>query len=134
MTRTIDQTLAAITDAYRQNVDRLRSGPVFRSLAAILFTLLVIILWQAAVETGLVSRLFVAAPAQAFGVIVERAEAGTLWTTIGATAQRMGAGWIVGVAAAMLLGAAIGNSQVAHQFLSPTLEFFRPLPASAIIP
>ena len=33
-----------------------------------------------------------------------------------------------------MLGAAIGNSQVAHQFLSPTLEFFRPLPASAVIP
>jgi sulfonate transport system permease protein len=106
----------------------------YKVLAAIVFTLLVIALWQAAVETGVANRLFVAAPANAFGVIVERAEAGSLWTTIGATAQRLGAGWMVAVAVAILLGAAIGNSQVAYQFLSPTLEFFRPLPASAVIP
>ena len=103
-------------------------------LAAIAFTLLVIALWQAAVETGVANRLFVAAPANAFGVMVERAEAGSLWTTVGATAQRLAAGWVVAVAVAVLLGAAIGNSQVAHELLSPTLEFFRPLPASAVIP
>jgi sulfonate transport system permease protein len=106
----------------------------YKVIAAIIFTLLVIALWQAAVDTGVANRLFVAAPANAFGVIVERAEAGSLWTTIGATAQRLGAGWMVAVAVAILLGAAIGNSQVAYQFLSPTLEFFRPLPASAVIP
>jgi sulfonate transport system permease protein len=107
---------------------------IYKSLAAIVFTVLVIALWQAAVDGGLVNRIFVAAPLHAFEVIVERAENGSLWTTAGATAQRMFSGWIVAVVVAMLLGAAIGNSQVAHQFLSPTLEFFRPLPASAVIP
>ena len=110
------------------------SRPIYKSLAAIAFTLLVIALWQAIVDSGLVSRVFVAAPLHAFEVIVERAENGSLWTTVAATAQRMFSGWIVAVIVAMLLGAAIGNSQVAHQFLSPTLEFFRPLPASAVIP
>jgi ABC-type nitrate/sulfonate/bicarbonate transport system permease component len=107
---------------------------IYNSLAAIVFTVLVIALWQAAVDGGLVNRIFVAAPLHAFEVIVERAENGSLWTTAGATGQRMFSGWIVAVVVAMLLGAAIGNSQVAHQFLSPTLEFFRPLPASAVIP
>ncbi len=107
---------------------------IYKSLAAVVFTLLVIALWQAAVDSGLVNRIFVAAPLHAFEVIVERAEDGSLWTTAGATAQRMLSGWTVAVVVAMLLGAAIGNSQVAHQFLSPTLEFFRPLPASAVIP
>ena len=36
----------------------------YKVLAAIVFTLLVIALWQAAVETGVANRLFVAAPAQ----------------------------------------------------------------------
>jgi ABC-type nitrate/sulfonate/bicarbonate transport system permease component len=107
---------------------------IYKSLAAIVFTMLVIALWQAAVDSGLVNRIFVAAPLHAFEVIVERAENGSLWTTAGATAQRMFSGWIAAVVVAMLLGAAIGNSQVAHQFFSPTLEFFRPLPASAVIP
>jgi ABC-type nitrate/sulfonate/bicarbonate transport system permease component len=106
----------------------------FKVAAAVAFTLLIIVLWQAAVATGLANRLFVAAPVNAFGVMVERAETGSLWAAIGATAQRLGAGWIVAVVVAVLLGAAIGNWKTAHEFLSPTLEFFRPLPASAVIP
>ena len=34
----------------------------------------------------------------------------------------------------VVLGAAIGSSGTARDYLGPTLEFFRPLPASAIIP
>jgi sulfonate transport system permease protein len=110
------------------------SRTIHKNLGAIAFTLLVIVLWQAIVDSGLVNRIFVAAPLHAFDVIVERVGSGSLWTTVVATAQRMFSGWIVAVVVAMLLGAAIGNSQIAHQFLSPTLEFFRPLPASAVIP
>lgn len=104
------------------------------SVAAAAFTLLVLALWQFVVEAGLVNRLFLAAPTQAFAAIAERAWSGTLWSAVLDTAQRMAAGWIVAVLTAILLGAAIGNSKLAHQFLSPTLEFFRPLPASAVIP
>jgi sulfonate transport system permease protein len=130
----ISEGLAPIAGAARRSIDRLVTAGIHKGLAAIAFTLLVIALWQAAVQVGLVNRLFVAAPLQAFDVIVERAEAGSLWTTLAATAQRLGLGWITAVVVAMLLGAAIGNSRVAHQFLAPTLEFFRPLPASAVIP
>jgi len=105
-----------------------------RALAAILFTLLVFVVWQAAIDSGLVNRIFVAAPLSAIDVIAERAANGTLWTTTAATAQRLLAGWIAAVGIAMLLGTAVGNSRAAHQYLSPTLEFFRPLPASAVIP
>jgi ABC-type nitrate/sulfonate/bicarbonate transport system permease component len=110
-------------------------SPAARNVAAATaFTLLVIVLWQVVVEAGLVNRLFLAAPSQAFAVIVERAWSGTLWTAILDTAQRMAAGWVLAVLLAMALGIAIGNSKSANQFLSPTLEFFRPLPASAVIP
>ena len=105
-----------------------------RGFAAVLFTLLVLAVWQAAVGGGFVSRVFVAAPLSALGVIVERSEDGSLWIAMAATAQRMLAGWIAAVAIAMLLGIAVGNSRAAHQYLSPMLEFFRPLPASAVIP
>lgn len=49
------------------------SPAIRNSAAAIVFTLLVVALWQAVVEAGLVNRLFLAAPSQAFAVIVERA-------------------------------------------------------------
>ena len=105
-----------------------------RGAAAALFTLLVFALWQAAVDGKLISRVFVAAPLSAFEVIIERAANGSLFTAIAATAQRLFAGWIAAVAIAMALGTAIGNSRAAYEYLAPTLEFFRPLPASAVIP
>jgi sulfonate transport system permease protein len=110
------------------------SPAVFKAIAATAFTILILALWQAAVQMGVVNRLFVAAPTQAFNVIVERAEDGSLWTTIAATGQRMFTGWAAAIAVAMALGIAVGNSETAHQYLSPMLEFFRPLPASAVIP
>jgi sulfonate transport system permease protein len=110
------------------------SPAIRNTAAAAAFTLFVLALWQFVVEAGLVNRLFLAAPSQAFAAIAERAGSGTLWSAIFDTAQRMMAGWVVAVLVALLLGTAIGNSEVAHQYLSPTLEFFRPLPASAVIP
>lgn len=110
------------------------TGTLSRGLAAVVFTLLLFALWQIVVESGLVSRTFVAAPLSAFEVIVERATNGTLWAAIGATAQRLFAGWVAGVVLALLIGTAVGNSQRAREYLGPTLEFFRPLPASAVIP
>lgn len=107
---------------------------LFNIAATIGFTLLVLLIWQFAVDSGLVNRLFLATPVQAFGVLFERAQSGTLWLAILDTAQRMTLGWTLAVVSALVLGTLIGNSQAAHQLLSPTLEFFRPLPASAVIP
>jgi ABC-type nitrate/sulfonate/bicarbonate transport system permease component len=43
-------------------------------------------------------------------------------------------GWLLASLLGVLLGAAIGSSRTAREFLNPMLEFMRPLPASAIIP
>ncbi len=51
-----------------------------------------------------------------------------------ATIERMFWGWLVASLVGIVLGAAIGISANLRDFLGPTLEFLRPLPASAIIP
>lgn len=43
-------------------------------------------------------------------------------------------GWICASLVGIFLGALIGSSKSARSYLVPTLEFIRPLPASAIIP
>jgi sulfonate transport system permease protein len=43
-------------------------------------------------------------------------------------------GWALACVLGIVIGAAIGSSAVARDVLEPTLEFLRPLPASAIIP
>lgn len=59
---------------------------------------------------------------------------GDLWAATGATCLRMVERWAAASCLVVLLGAAIARSAAAPAYLQPLLEFFRPLPASAIIP
>jgi ABC-type nitrate/sulfonate/bicarbonate transport system permease component len=43
-------------------------------------------------------------------------------------------GWALASLAGVVLGAAIGFSRAVRETLEPTLEFMRPLPASAVVP
>jgi ABC-type nitrate/sulfonate/bicarbonate transport system permease component len=67
-------------------------------------------------------------------VLGERFADGSIWPSIGATSLRMLFGWAFASLLGVVAGAAIGSSAMARDFLEPTLEFLRPLPASAVIP
>ena len=43
-------------------------------------------------------------------------------------------GWLVASIFGVALGALVGSSRAAREYVAPTLEFLRPLPASAVIP
>lgn len=108
-----------------------RMGAAF---GAILFTTLVMIVWYLVVRYQLVNPIFVADPLAAITVLVENAREGVLWTSIGETSRRMIFGWAAASIVGIALGALIGSSRLAQELLLPTLEVFRPLPASAVIP
>ncbi len=103
-------------------------------LPPLLFALGLIALWQAVCELRLVSPVFLPAPTRAFGELWTRALDGTLWTPLLATTRRMVLGWFLASLAGVALGAAIGLTPAVRDLLEPTLEFLRPLPASAMIP
>src|SRR5208283_4323683 len=50
------------------------------------------------------------------------------------TVQHMIGGWLVASIFGVALGALVGSSKAAREYIAPTLEFLRPLPASAVIP
>lgn len=106
----------------------------FYAAAAALFALALLGLWQLSSEFGLISPIFFPPPSRAFSELVSRLADGTAWPSIGATCLRMLWGWFVASLLGIVLGAAIGSSRLTREFLEPTLEFIRPLPASAVIP
>ena len=59
---------------------------------------------------------------------------GTLFDQLLQTVQRMLLGWLLASLIGIVIGALIGLSKPARAYLGPTLEFLRPLPASAVIP
>jgi sulfonate transport system permease protein len=104
------------------------------NLAALGFALSLLIAWQLLADTHLVSPIFFPSPLRALAVLQRRLADGSLWLPLAATALRMIVGWLLASAVGIVLGAAIGSSSLARDLLNPTLEFIRPLPASAVIP
>ena len=91
-------------------------------------------LWAVAAAQGWVSRVFVPSPQAAWQSLAEGWAAGDLDLATRATVARMLQGWLLASVAGVLLGALIGASRALREWVGPTLEFVRPLPASAVLP
>jgi len=103
----------------------LGSGAVFLALLA---------LWWAASHGGWISRVFLPTPEATAASLREGLDGGELWSFTLATTLRMLEGWLLASVLGVALGALIGVSATARSYLQPTLEFIRPLPASALLP
>jgi ABC-type nitrate/sulfonate/bicarbonate transport system permease component len=97
-------------------------------LAALLAT------WSVASHGGWVSAVFLPTPMAAVHSLRDGWLGGELASFTLATAGRMLVGWLLASLAGVALGALIGSSAAARAWLQPTLEFVRPLPASAVMP
>jgi ABC-type nitrate/sulfonate/bicarbonate transport system permease component len=118
----------------RSHMNRLGSVGVLLALVA---------LWWVASNAGWVSRVFLPTPQATFASLLEGLNLsggsggngnGELLGFTQATVGRMIEGWLLASLFGVLLGAAIGVSPAVRAWVQPTLEFIRPLPASALLP
>lgn len=92
-------------------------------------------LWWAAAHGQWVNRAFLPTPEATWAQLQQGLwGGGALAAQTAATLQRMVLGWLLAALAGVALGALIGSSERARQWLQPMLEFLRPLPASAVLP
>lgn len=94
----------------------------------------VIAAWQAIANARLVSPVFLPGPDRAWQALVRGLTQGDLVAKVIGTLEHMAIGWFVASLVGIALGAVIGSSPRIRVYLTPTLEFLRPLPVSAIIP
>lgn len=106
----------------------LRALPGIALLAAVLAG------WSLAAQVKLVNPLWFPGPERTAGVLAEWVRSGELWDPLCRTTLRMFGGWLVAALVGTAAGAAIASSRRAHALLSPSAEFLRPLPASAMLP
>ena len=118
--------MTAIPRKARPLGSSLGSGIVFAALVA---------LWWAASHAGWISRVFLPTPEATLDSLrAGLAAGGELASFTLATTLRMLEGWLLASLLGVALGALIGISPTARAYLQPTLEFVRPLPASALMP
>ncbi|WP_412065424.1 ABC transporter permease [Rhizobium sp. SYY.PMSO] len=107
---------------------------LFSLVCGLLLAAALVGLWQWVADHRLVSPVFLPGPDRAWAALIKGFSTGDLMGKLLATIERMFWGWLVASLVGIVLGAAIGISASLRYFLGPTLEFLRPLPASAIIP
>lgn len=101
---------------------------------------LLVALWGLVSGMGWVSKVFLPTPAATWHSLLEGfnlrggSSDGELLAYTLATIRRMLEGWLLASLLGVALGALIGVSSTARRWIQPTLEFLRPLPASALLP
>jgi sulfonate transport system permease protein len=95
---------------------------------------LFIVAWQVMANAHVISPVYLPGPDRTWNALVRGFTNGTLPDQLWQTVQRMFVGWLLASLAGIVVGASIGLSRPARTYLGPTLEFLRPLPASAVIP
>jgi sulfonate transport system permease protein len=103
-------------------------------LAGLIVVVLLVAVWQAAADAKLVSPVYLPGPDRAWAALVNGLAKRDLGAKLLGTIGHMIEGWLVASIVGVALGALIGASATARAFIGPTLEFLRPLPASAVIP
>jgi sulfonate transport system permease protein len=90
--------------------------------------------WQLIADWRLVSPVYLPGPDRTLAALWRGITQGDLSLLLWSTVQRMAYGWLLASLLGVALGALIGSSRAARAYLGPTLEFLRPIPASAVMP
>ncbi|WOH81404.1 ABC transporter permease [Bradyrhizobium sp. BEA-2-5] len=95
---------------------------------------LVIAVWQLAGSAGWVNPLFLPAPSAIAVAIYKLAMSGALWQHLSWSIMRIGTGWLIGTAAGVVVGFAIGLSTMARGVGITFISALFPIPKIALLP
>lgn len=97
-------------------------------------TCLIILGWQLVANYAGIPPVFLPGPDRAWAALVNGFSRGDLMMLTTATVERMIYGWVLASLAGIVVGAIIGSSKIAREYVAPMLELVRPVPVSAFMP
>lgn len=83
---------------------------------------------------GLVSPLYLPPFSTIMVALFKELQSGEFWTALGDTLEAWAIGLVISVIAGVVIGIAIGSSNVLRKLTHSTIEFLRPIPSVALIP
>lgn len=101
---------------------------------AVIFPILVLILWQFASSNGLVKASLVPAPLTIVKTFVSYVESGKLWKNLSVSFGRVACGYLIGALCGVVVGFLMGLFKPINAALSGIVSVLRPIPTIALIP
>jgi sulfonate transport system permease protein len=111
-----------------------RVAKLLAPLAPWALPILLVVTWQVAAHTGLLSSRILPEPWAVAKAFWDLAASGELWAHLKVSLWRALAGFSVGAGLGLLLGLLNGSSRRAETLLDTTLQMVRNIPALALIP
>jgi NitT/TauT family transport system permease protein len=109
-------------------------APKTSRYAGLVALALVIALWQLAGSLSLVNPIFLPAPLSIARAMIELALSGALWQHLAYSVLRIGAGWLLGTLAGIIVGFSIGLSTLARSVGITFISALFPIPKIALLP
>jgi sulfonate transport system permease protein len=105
-----------------------------RQIQGLVLPAVIIVLWEALAEAGVLPANWLPAPSVVAATLLELLRGGELLSHIGVTLARVVSGFLIGALAATLLGGVTGSSPLIRRVLDPTLQALRSIPSMAWVP
>ncbi|UWX97306.1 ABC transporter permease [Arthrobacter zhaoxinii] len=106
----------------------------FRLGLGLLVPLALLAAWQLAATAGIFSAVQLPPPGAVYDAAADLAQRGQLGTHIAISTQRVLAGFVIGSALGLVLGALLGLSRLADALLGPAIGALRAVPSLAWVP
>src|SRR5579875_1907601 len=103
-------------------------------VAGVATLIVLIVLWQAGANAGLISTMFLPTPIAIARALWALAVSGQLWLNLGASLYRLAIGWSIGTVAGIALGFAVGLFTLARSPGMAVVSALFPIPKIALVP
>ncbi|USB32336.1 ABC transporter permease [Paenibacillus sp. YPG26] len=117
---------------FRKELGWLNHVPAW--LHGLLVPIALLILWQIAGDTGLVTKEQLPTPLAIIKRFIELGASGELYHHLGVSSLRALGGFMLGSAIGLLVGMFIGIGKIIERTLDPSLQMLRTVPLLALIP
>jgi len=111
-----------------------RKEKVVRIALGSAIPLIVLVLWQAAVELDLLNPMLFPGPLSIFKDFYNMILSGELAHHLGISVMRAMTGFLIGAGAGLVIGITVGLFRRAEQTLDPTIQMLRTVPLLAVTP
>ncbi len=106
----------------------------YSPLVSLISVFVLLLIWEGICRSGAVSSLFLPAPTQIIGALIDMIREGEIWESLAASLYRIIIGFALGGIFGLAVGLVTGTSALADRVANPIVNALYPIPKIALLP